>query len=316
LTLYLALGAALQMVKGNAAPEVEHAYTRARELCQQVGETPQLVPVLYGLWRFYANRLQLHTAHEIADTLLRLAHHADDPALAVIAHHALGGTWFWLGALPTARLHLEEALARYTPEQRCTPTSRMSADPGISNHVTGAMTLWLLGYPAQAQAHIDDALALAHELSHPFSLAYARCIAAYVSQFRRDIAAVHEHADAAVALSTTQGFAQWAAIGTIVRGWALAMQGQGEEGLAQIRQGVADFQATGAVINVPYYCTMLADITAHLGRSEDGLQALAKAHTLVEQHDLRWWGKRKSLASGVSCSCCRRGHRRGRRKPG
>jgi len=161
------------------------------------------------------------------------------------------------------------------------------------------MTLWLLGYPAQAQAHIDAALVLAHELAHPFSLAYARCIAAYVSQFRRDIAAVHEHADAAVALSTAQGFAQWTAIGTIVRGWALAMQGQGEEELAQVRQGVADFQATGAVINVPYYCTMLADITAHLGHPEDGLQALAKAHTLVEQHDLRWWEAEVCRLRGV-----------------
>src|SRR4029450_9428338 len=97
LTLHLALGAALQMAKGNAAPEVERAYTRARELCQQVGEAPQLVPVLLGLWRYYVTRPQHQTAREIGETLLRLAQRTDDPALAVVAHYALGVTWFCLG---------------------------------------------------------------------------------------------------------------------------------------------------------------------------------------------------------------------------
>ena len=90
LTLHIALGAALQITKGQAAPEVEHAYTQARALCQQVGETPELVPVLFGLWRFYIVRPQLHTARELGETLLRLAQRAHDPALAVIAHYALG----------------------------------------------------------------------------------------------------------------------------------------------------------------------------------------------------------------------------------
>ena len=76
LTLHIALGAALQMAKGNAAPEVEHAYTQARALCQQVGETPELIPVLFGLWRFYLVRAQLHTAREIGDTLLHLVQRA------------------------------------------------------------------------------------------------------------------------------------------------------------------------------------------------------------------------------------------------
>ena len=287
LTLYIALGAALLMAKGQAAPEVEHAYTQAHALCQQVGETPELVPVLFGLWRFYVGRPQLHTARELGETLLRLAQRADDPALAVIAHYALGTTWFFLGALPAARLHLEEAIARYTPDQRRALVFRMGHDPGVACRIYAALTLWLLGYPEQALARLHEALALAHELSHPYSLAFARCWAAYVSQFRRDVPAVHEQAEAAVALSTEQGFPFWAAAGTILRGWALAMQGQGEAGMAQVRQGIAAYRATGAALLVPYYCTLLADVSAHLGHPEDGLQALAEAHTLVEQQEER-----------------------------
>jgi predicted ATPase len=102
LSLHIALGAALLVTKGQAAPEVQHAYTQAYALCQQVGETPELAPVMFGLWRFYIGQLQLHTARELGDTLLRLAQHAHDPALVVIAHYALGLTWFTLGVLSAA----------------------------------------------------------------------------------------------------------------------------------------------------------------------------------------------------------------------
>jgi predicted ATPase len=289
LTLHLALGAALQVMKGHGAPEAEQAYSRAYALCQQVGETPELVPVLYGLWRFYTMRPQLHTARKLGETPLRLAQHTDDAALAVLAHYALGWTWLCLGALPAARQHLEEVIARYTPDQHHTMVFRMGQEPGVACRLYAAATLWLLGYPAQALARLNDALALAHALSHPFSLAAVRCSAAAVYQYRRDVPAVDEHAEAAVALATERGFPQWAAQGTICRGWALSMQGQGEEGLAQVRQGIAAWRATGAALLVPYFCTVLADVSARIGHPEDGLQALAEAHTLMEQHEERWW---------------------------
>jgi predicted ATPase/class 3 adenylate cyclase len=298
-TLHIALGAALQIAKGHAAPEVEHAYTQAHALCQRIGETPELVPVLFGLWRFYNTRAQLYKARELGETLLRLAQRAHDPGLSVVAHYALGLTSFWLGALPTARLHLEEGIARYTPDQRRAPAFRMGQDPGVACRIYAACTLWLLGYPEQARARVHEALALAHELSHPFSLAFARCFAAFVSQFRRDVPAVHAHAEATVALSTEQGFTQWAVQGTILRRWELAMQGQGEEEIAQVRQGIAAYRATGAAVFVPYFYTWLADVSAHLGHVEEGLQALAGAHTLVEQQEERWWEAEVARLRGV-----------------
>ena len=299
LTLYIALGAALQVTKGYTAPEVEHAYLRARELCQQVGETSQLVSVLFGLWRFYLLRPQLHTAGEFADTLLRLARGADDHTLAVLAHYALGAVRFCLGAWPAARMHLEEARARYTSDQRSTPAFRMGVDPGVACRMFAAMALWLLGFPAQALTRLHEALALAHRLSHPYSLAWARSWAAVVAQLRRDVPAAHEHAEVAVALATEQGFPLYAALGTIVRGWALALQGQGEEGMAQVRQGTAAWRETGAAWFVPYFCTVLAEVADHLGHPEDGLQALAEAYTLVEQHEERWWEAEVCRLRGV-----------------
>jgi predicted ATPase len=257
-------------------------------LCQQVGETSQLVPVLFGLWRFYHSRAQFHRARELGETLLRLAQRAEAPALAVIAHNALGNTWLCLGALPAARQHLEAGIARYTPDHHRTPASRIGHDPGVACRAFAAWALWLLGYPEQALSRLYEALALAHALSHPYSLVFAQCWAAMVSQFRRDVPAVHEHAEAAVALSTEQGFANRAAMGTSLRGWALAMQDQGE-GIAKVREGIVALQATGGVVLVPYYSALLAEVCDHLGHTADGLQALAEAHTLMQQHEERWW---------------------------
>jgi predicted ATPase len=290
LNLQTALGRALMVTKGFGAPEVEHVFARARVLCQQVGETPELFSVLRWLWQFYNVQQQFHTAREIGDTLLRLAQRDHNPALTVIAHNSLGFTWFCLGALPAARQHLEAGIARYTPEQRRALVFRMGQDGGVTSCLLhAAQTLWLLGYPEQALGHLHEALALAHAQSHPIILAQAQAMAAFVLQLRRDVPAVHEQAVAAAALSTEQGFLQWAAMGMILHGWALAMQGQGEAGLAQVRQGSVTYRATGSTMFVPLWCTMLAEVCDHLGHTEDGLQALAEAHALVEQHEERFW---------------------------
>jgi predicted ATPase len=176
----------------------------------------------------------------------------------------------------------------------------MGQDAGATSCLLhAAQTIWLLGYPEQALGHLHEGLALVHALAHPYFLAQARCQAAFVLQMRRDVSAVHEQAVAAVMLSTEQGFRQWAAMGTILRGWALAMQGQGEAGLAQVHQGIAAYRATGAVMFVPLWCTILADVCAHFGHPDDGLQALAEAHTLVEQHEERFWEAEVCRLRGV-----------------
>jgi predicted ATPase len=140
---------------------------------------------------------------------------------------------------------------------------------------------------------------LAHELSHPYSLAWAQSWAAIVSRMRGDVPAVLTHADAAVTLSTEQGFPFWAAASMIYRGWALAMQGQCEAGLAQVRQGLTAYRATGAEAFVPFLSTWVAEVYNHLGHPEDGLQALDEAYPLMEQHEDRWWEAEVCRLRGV-----------------
>ena len=102
--------------KGAGASEVERIYARARALCQQVGETPQLFPVLYGLWLFYLVRAQLQTARQLGEELLTLAQRMQDVTLLLEAHRALGTSLFYLGELVPGRAHLEQAITLYDPD--------------------------------------------------------------------------------------------------------------------------------------------------------------------------------------------------------
>jgi predicted ATPase/class 3 adenylate cyclase len=289
LDLHTALGPALIATKGYAALEVEHAYARARELCQHVGETPQLFPVLFGLRLFYQQRAEFHTARELEVQLFHLAQRVQDPALLAVAHQALGATLYWLGELTQARAHLEQGIALYDPQQHRALISGAIQDSGVTCLAFVARVLWLLGYPDQALQRSQDALTRARELSHPFSLAYALGCTAAVHQLRREGQAAQERAEAAMVLSCEQGFALWLALGTFLRGWALAAQGQPAAGLAQLRQGLAAYQAMGTEVAQSYLLALLAEAYVKGGEAEEGLCILAEALAAVHRHGERFY---------------------------
>src|SRR5262249_53056139 len=131
LVVQTTLGPALLVTKGYAAPEVLQAYARARELCQQVGETPRLFQVLRGLWNFYLIRMELQTTRELGEHLLTLAQHIGDPALLLEAHCALGCTVDYLGEFAAAQAHYAQGIALYDPQQHRSHAVRYGQDPGV-----------------------------------------------------------------------------------------------------------------------------------------------------------------------------------------
>jgi predicted ATPase len=143
-------------------------------------------------------------------------------------------------------------------------------------------TLWCLGYPAQAVRRSQEALALAQALAHPQSLAYAQHYAAFLYHRRREVLAVQAQADALLALAIEQGFPIWVGCGTCWQGWVLAMQGQGEAGLAQMHQGLAAILATGQELSRPLCLVLLAEAVGYAGQVEEGLRLLAEALAVVE----------------------------------
>jgi len=281
--LQIALGVPLVATKGPAAPEVETVYVRARALCQQVGETPQLFPVLRGLWWVYHGRAEVQTAHELGEQLLRLAQRGHDAALLLEAHNALGASLYALGEFASAREHSEQSLALYDAQQHHSLGFLYGLDPGVVCLSRLAVILWPLGYPDQAPQRSHEALTLAQELSHPSSLALALASAGIVHQYRRESQATQEQAEATMTLSDEQGFAFPLALGTMMRGRALVEQGRREEGIAQMRQGLVAWQATGAKLGRPTTLAMLAEAYGKGGQAEEGLTLLAEALAAVQE---------------------------------
>jgi predicted ATPase len=150
-------------------------------------------------------------------------------------------------------------------------------------HSYAPWTLWLLGYPDQALARNEEAVSLAQQRAHPFSLGFALSAAAMFHQFRREEHCTQEHAEAAISLATEQGFPYWRAMSSILRGWVLVQQGQVQEGIEQMHQGLTAWRATGAETARPYWLALLAEAYGVMGQPETGLTALAEALTLVDK---------------------------------
>jgi DNA-binding SARP family transcriptional activator/predicted ATPase len=306
LNFQLALAAPHQAARGYAAPETGRAYARAYELCQQMDETPQLLPALWSLGSFYLARAEHQKSLRLTEQILNLAQRMEDPLQVAMARWGLGVEWLHVGELVPARGHLEQVIAFYDPQQHGSLAFTFGQDPGVSALAWAAWTLWFLGYPDQALERSQEALALARELDHPFTLGFALNIAgSFFHQLRREGQMAKERNEAMMQLSTEEGFPLFQVLGTTFQGWTQAMAGQVEAarpglvegacpelvegGIAQMRQGLATWQAMGAGMQRPHLLALLAEAYGSAGQAEEGLNVLAEALTFVQSSDERYY---------------------------
>src|SRR5439155_5446667 len=287
--MLIALGAALIATKGYAAPEVAQTYTRARQLCEHLEDPYQLFPVLRGLWNYYHVRAELQTAQALGEQLLSLAQQTQDSAMLVAAHRALGVTLYHRGEVVSAQTHFTQGLALYDAPQHRAAAFLYGDDAGVICHSYSAWTLWYLGHPDQGLVRSHEALTLAQQSAHPFSLGFALSRAAMFPQLLLEVQTARERAEATIVLATEQGFPYCMAQGSMLRGWTLAHQGQAQEGIEQLAQGLMDYRATGAEVMQPYFLALLADAQGMMGQPEAGLTALIEALTLTDTTGERWY---------------------------
>jgi class 3 adenylate cyclase/predicted ATPase len=291
LRLLLALGPAFQMLQGFGAPEVGSTYSRARQLCEQVGEPAELFQALWGLWlHTVGGRGGFEAGRRIAEELLALAERLGDRALLLEAHHALSPTTLWVGEPETARRHGEEGMALYDREQhRSLAFLYGGHDPGVCCRMHSGLALWLLGYPMAALERSRAGLALARDLSHPGSIANALPFISIVQQLRGDVGATGELAESMIAVSTAHGLSQWLAFGRMLEGWVQAEQGGGEAAIAQLRRAMADYRAMGNDLWVPCFLALLAAAYLTHGATDEGLGTVADALANAAVTGSRLW---------------------------
>jgi predicted ATPase len=262
----------------------------ALALCQQVGDTPQLFPVLRGLFLFYLNCGPRQRAQELAEQLLRQAERQPEVAPRMLGHYLLGQALFSRGALGEAVRHFEQAITAYNPQEHRQLAHVYGIDLGVITCSLGALVLWLLGYPDRALAQSQEAWTLAQAVAHPLSQVLAQVWLACLHQFRQEAQAAHDWAAGSIALAAHRGFsALYVARGTVPLGWALTRQAQGTAGLAKLRQGSEAALAAGSELWRPSFLTLHGEAVDAAGQPEDGRRLLAEAQDVTVRTDERFY---------------------------
>ena len=286
LQLLVALGVPLTDRLGYASTEVEQVYSRARDLCSTVSDTPTLLPVLHGLYRFYIVRGQLHTARDIVQQLIKVAEETGNANQIFIARAAMGPILVHLGEIETAAGHLESFAGAYDPSMQ---VGERLAYGAFMPGAWLALAQWLLGRTDDALETSRMAREFAAQQQNPFAVAYGESLTAWLHQYRGDATMVRKHADAAIELARTHDFAQWRAIGTMLSAWSVAALDDPEAGRTMLTRGIEGFRRTGSELGLPHFLSLLADAHMRAGDPKAGLAVIEEALATAAKNDDRVW---------------------------
>jgi predicted ATPase len=288
LELRSALGAALLAVKGQAAPETGQALARARELWEQLGSPSEFLKVPYGQSLYHVFRGEFDLALRVDEDLLRLSGQRNDSAGLVLGHLSSGRTLMLVGKFAASRSHLETVLALYDPISHGSLVHHTTTHPHVNSQAISGIDLFCLGFPDQALAQSNAAIAEARRLTHPQTLAVTLGCGAILLSLVGDDAALDEWADRLVAVTTEHGIPSWRAVGTIHRGWVKVKNGDVTEGMSLLRSGSIAFRATGAELWMPHYIALLAAACEIAGQIEEALTLLDEALQIADRTGERW----------------------------
>ena len=270
LELQAALGLSLPAIKGFASPEVGEVYTRAEQLCIVTGNRSSLSDALTGLWYHHVVRGEVKRAQEIATRSLDIADEDNDPARMLVAHLALGGTT-WFGDFVAGCEHLDKSLSLETAITDDVNLS-IGADASVFARAFGCHVHWHIGNFGRATELSEQSIARARKMEDPFSLAIALDYCAMLHQFEHDSLIARELTEEVIKICTEHQFAYYLAWARIIHGWTTIRVGDNEAGLAEMRTGLDDFEATGAGLRMPYFLSLIAE-----GQSRDGQTGKALA---------------------------------------
>jgi predicted ATPase len=274
LGLQLTLGLSLRSIQGWAAPEVEKPYVRARQLCQQLGNAPELFPVLWGLTLFHAIRGDLRIFETLGRQLLAQALETNEPENLVAAHQMMGSVNEFLGRTVTSSEHFEQSIALYSPDQHLAFISRFGLDPGMISRALSVRPLWFLGFSDKSLARIQETVTLARAMKHPISIVFAVALAENIHLLRGEAAQAAYLGDEMIAVCREYGLAQEVEWGRCFQALALADLGRVEEGVAQLRDSLAVQAGMHAGLLRPTFLAHLAEALLKADRPDEGLSVI------------------------------------------
>ena len=281
LSLQSALGAVRMATRGYAATEVERAYTRALELASGTPQEPSVFPELWGLWALHLTRAELDRALELAVRLQTIAQTSGDRLQRLQGHHALWLTHFFRGELTAAMHHLDEGEPLYDPAADRGSALVYGQDAKAVALACRSMLLWSFGRIDEALEVIRRAEEHGRTLGHPMTLALVLMNAGWLRLLRREPEQCREQAEALFALASEQEAPFFIPNGLLLRGWALAQQGDLERGIADAEQGLALKTAMETGLGRTPNYAHLAVAKARAGRLLEARELIERSKALI-----------------------------------
>ncbi len=286
LTLRMSLARAMTLLKGYTG-EVEDIYEHALAVFEGHPEVPQLFPVLRSLASFHGFRGEFARGIELAEEIIRQADAENDQSMRVDGLVLLGSYAAFMGEVNAGLAHLDDAISRFESDGYKPRRLRLGNDPRVSCLTTSAFLLWLLGYPDRAAARADRAVALAAELNHPYSLAYALYHAGFVRLWRGEPELVRERAETLLQLVAENDFPIWRALGTAMRGASTSALGDPAVGLVQFADGLDQYRGLRTPpVFWPLVRFMEAGVHVDARQPDTGIPLIQEALDLAGEDDI------------------------------
>ena len=286
LRLQIPLGTALLSTKGYAAPEVGPVFTRARQLCEQIGDPSQLFAVMWGIWAWHVVIGNFRHCMDLAGEAMALAGKINNPGVTMEALFMPGLTMLYRADFAGAREHCGRAVSDFDDPEQCRIwAGHTGQNSGVTHRCYLSLALWHLGFPDQALAMNREMVTRAREVKHPFSLAYGLHHTGWLHQHMRMGPETQAAGEEEMNIAVEQGFLFWHATGTLYRAAGWLLQGRHDEALPDIRKGLNFYRSTGAGLAVPFYLSVLAQAFGKAGQLDEGLATVAEAFDVAHKNE-------------------------------
>jgi adenylate cyclase len=288
LFILMQAGLYLTVTRGTATPEVRICYERAESLCHSLNRPRLLYAALIGQWRYSLQTDELTATMQIAKHVYSLAQDHNDAGLMIGGCQALACTLCFLGDFEAAQRYAMRGVQIWRSGDLQPPVEEVSA-PAVMCLCWEALSKLFLGDIASPRPALAEAISLAKELNDMYGLAVALQFAAALAAMERNLADVERYSSDLIELSTRQHFAHWIAIGAVYRGWARSASGEISDGISCIEDGIRNYRATGAMLEMPHLLTLKAEALYLADRTSEALEALSEAEALAERFEQSFW---------------------------
>jgi tRNA A-37 threonylcarbamoyl transferase component Bud32/tetratricopeptide (TPR) repeat protein len=282
LVLQMMKGIALRSTSGWATHQIEQVFTKARQLCQDMADPPELIPVLWATTLFLLIRGNLVECRDRGDELMRQAERSGGRSYIMAANHLAGVVREFIGDMVESSRLLERCRELHDPSEGRTNTAMYGQDPGTIGRAMSARPLWALGYPDRAMKRATETLAIARSQNMPTLIAFALVVLQGIHLYRGEAAEALAVGDEILSLCREFELPQEAEWSKGFQGYALYLLGRRSEGIEVLKGSLAKQKAISAGLVRSAFLALLADALRQSGQVEEGLQAIEEGFAHAE----------------------------------